>query len=361
MKELFEKRINSLRSFINSSKDAVLLTNEVNIGYFCGFFHSEGYLYVSEHRTVLIVDFRYFEAAQKKAYCDVLCFSKLSESIYELLEKDGIDTVAFESENITVSRLNFFKGILDKTGIEVIADESLDKHISSIRIIKSEVELEKIQTAQKIAEKAYFDMLNILKPGVAERELSAYLEYKMKLYGAEDISFDLITITGKKTSLPHGVPADDLVKEGDFFTCDFGAVYEGYHSDTTRTVAIGFASDEMKQIYDIVLKAQLAALEKIKPGIKCSDVDKTARDIISEAGYGEYFGHSTGHGVGLDIHELPFVSSKSDTILEQGMVITDEPGIYLPDKFGVRIEDMFSVTENGHRNFVSLPKELIII
>ena len=183
----------------------------------------------------------------------------------------------------------------------------------------------------------------------------------MKLYGAEDISFDLITITGKKTSLPHGVPADDLVKEGDFFTCDFGAVYEGYHSDTTRTVAVGFASDEMKQIYDIVLKAQLAALEKIKPGIKCSDVDKTARDIISEAGYGEYFGHSTGHGVGLDIHELPFVSSKSDTILEQGMVITDEPGIYLPDKFGVRIEDMLSVTENGYRNFVSLPKELIII
>ena len=117
----------------------------------------------------------------------------------------------------------------------------------------------------------------------------------------------------------------------------------------------------MKQIYDIVLKAQLAALEKIKPGIKCSDVDKTARDIISEAGYGEYFGHSTGHGVGLDIHELPFVSSKSDTILEQGMVITDEPGIYLPDKFGVRIEDMLSVTENGYRNFVSLPKELIII
>ena len=199
MKELFEKRINSLRSFINNSKDAVLFTNEVNIGYFCGFFHSEGYLYVSEQRTVLLVDFRYYEAAQKKAYCDVLCFSKLSESIYELLEKDGIDTVAFESENITVSRLNFFKGILDKTGIEVIADESLDKHISSIRIIKSEVELEKIQTAQKIAEKAYLDMLNILKPGVAERELSAYLEYKMKLYGAEDISFDLITITGKKT------------------------------------------------------------------------------------------------------------------------------------------------------------------
>ena len=179
--------------------------------------------------------------------------------------------------------------------------------------------------------------------------------------GAEDISFDLITITGKKTSLPHGVPSDDIVKEGDFFTFDIGAVFEGYHSDTPRTVAIGYATDEMQEIYNIVLKAQLAALEKIKVGVLCSEVDKAARDIIDNVGYGKYFGHSTGHGVGLDIHEAPNVSPKSKMVLEKGMIITDEPGIYLPEKFGVRIEDMVCVTEKGCKNFVSLPKELIIL
>ena len=183
----------------------------------------------------------------------------------------------------------------------------------------------------------------------------------MNIYGAECKSFDLITITGKKTSLPHGVPSDDIVREGDFFTFDFGSVYEGYHSDTTRTVAVKYATDEMKKIYDVVLKAQLAALEKIKPGVKCSEVDKAARDIITAEGYGEFFGHSTGHGVGLDIHESPTVSTKSETVLKSGMIITDEPGIYLPDKFGVRIEDMLCVTDSGYKNFVSLPKELIIL
>ena len=204
-------------------------------------------------------------------------------------------------------------------------------------------------------------MLNYVKPGVSEKEISARLEYLKNIYGAECKSFDLITITGKKTSLPHGVPSDDIVREGDFFTFDFGSVYEGYHSDTTRTVAVKYATDEMEKIYDIVLKAQLTALEKIKPGVKCCEVDKAARDIITAEGYGEYFGHSTGHGVGLDIHEAPTVSAKSETVLKSGMIITDEPGIYLPDKFGVRIEDMICVTDSGYKNFVSLPKELIIL
>lgn len=361
MNKLFDKRINQLREFLNSADEAVLLTNEVNIGYFTGFFHSEGCLFVSQTLAVLLVDFRYFEAAQNKACCDVVCFSRLSDSLKQLLIKENIKCVSFESSYITVERLNFFKGKLEEEKIQTVCDGKLDKHISSIRIIKSEEELDKIQTAQTIAENAYLEMLGILKPGVSEKELSAYLEYKMKLFGAEDISFDLITIAGKKTSLPHGVPSGEKVKEGDFFTCDFGAVYDGYHSDTTRTVAVGYADEEMQRIYNIVLTAQLSALEKIRPGILCSEVDKTARNIIANDGYGEYFGHSTGHGVGLDIHELPYVSSKSDAVLEQGMVITDEPGIYLPNKFGVRIEDMLAVTKDGYYNFVSLPKELIII
>ena len=362
MNKLFEKRINILREIISDKKEALLLSNEVNIGYFTGFFHSEGYLIVTQNKAALLVDFRYFEAAQHKARgCEVICFQKLSESVLEVLGTEQIDFVLAEANSLTVSRFVFFEKVFAKHKIELKADGSLDKKIGEMRIIKDKTEIDKIAAAQSIAEKAYLEMLNYLKPGVSERELAARLEFEMKRGGAEDISFDLITITGKKTSLPHGVPSDETVKEGDFFTCDFGAVFDGYHSDTTRTVAIGFATDEMREIYDIVLKAQLTALEKIRPNVKCSEVDKTARDIIEQSGYGKFFGHSTGHGVGLDIHELPFVSSKSDTVLKAGMVITDEPGIYLPNKFGVRIEDMICVTENGYRNFVNLPKELIIL
>lgn len=362
MNELFEKRINTLRTLISDKKEALFLSNEVNIGYFTGFFHSEGYLVVTQNSAALLVDFRYFEAAQNKARgCKVICFQKLSESVLDVLGSEQIVYVLAEANNLTVSRFQFFKKTMSEHGIDFKADGSLDKKIGNIRIIKDKTEIEKIEKAQRIAEKAYLEMLNFLKPGVSERELAARLEFEMKLGGAEDISFDLITVTGKKTSLPHGVPSDEKVQAGDFFTCDFGAIYDGYHSDTTRTVAVGFATDEMREIYEIVLKAQLSALEIIRPNVKCSDVDKTARDIIEQNGYGENFGHSTGHGVGLDIHELPFVSAKSDTILQPGMIITDEPGIYLPDKFGVRIEDMVCVTENGYYNFVNLPKELLIL
>lgn len=254
-----------------------------------------------------------------------------------------------------------YKEHFAEKGIEFYCDSALDKAVSNIRIIKDKSEFDKILKAQQIAEKAYNEILNYIKPGVSERKIAVEFEYLMKQYGAERVSFDLITITGSKTSLPHGVPSDDVVKSGDLFTMDFGAVYDGYHSDTTRTVAVNFATDEQREIYNIVLKAQLAVLDEVKAGKTCSEIDKIARDIITEAGYGECFGHSTGHGVGLEIHELPNVSPRGEIILEEGMVITDEPGIYLPKKFGVRIEDMLYVTEKGYNNFVSLPKELIIL
>lgn len=356
------KRIDKLKSFINNPEQAVLLINEVNIGYFSGFFHSEGYLLVTQNESYLLVDFRYIEAAKKKSSnCKVVMFKKLTEDLLDILKKEGIKDLVFEADSITVARFEGIKKFFAEHKIDCIADKTLCDHIAEIRIIKDKSEIEKIQKAQDIAEKAYLETLNFLKPGVSEKEISARLEYLMNIYGAECKSFDLITITGKKTSLPHGVPSDGIVKEGDFFTFDFGAVYEGYHSDTTRTIAIKYATDEMEKIYNIVLKAQLAALEKIKPGVKCREVDKAARNIIAAEGFGEYFGHSTGHGVGLDIHEAPTVSTKGETVLKSGMVITDEPGIYLPDKFGVRIEDMLCVADDGYKNFVSLPKELLII
>lgn len=362
MNKLFSKRINSLKKLIKNNNEAILLTNEVNIGYFCGFFHSEGVMLVTENNAYLLVDFRYFESAQKNAVnCNVICFKKLSDEMINIAKSENINNIYFEASNISLARFNVFEKKFKDNCIDCVSSSELDNHISDIRIIKDETECEKIQKAQQIAEKAYLEVLNFLKPGVTEKEISARLEYLMKLGGAEQVSFDLITITGKKTSLPHGVPSDNLIFEGDFFTFDFGAIFEGYHSDTTRTVAIKSANEEMKEIYNIVLKAQLAAFDKIKAGVLCSEVDKTARDIIANAGYGEYFGHSTGHGVGLNIHESPTVSLRSDVELKPGMVITDEPGIYLPNKFGVRIEDMVCVTENGCKNFVTLPKELIIV
>ena len=360
--DVFERRIGSLRSFLKTSNEALLLSNEVNIGYFTGFFHSEGYLLVTQYSVNLLVDFRYIEAAQKKSVgCKVICFKNLLDSVTEILKAEEIRCVYVEASDMTVEQFERFHSKFTENRITALADGKLDKHIGEIRIIKDETEIQKIATAQKIAEKAYLEVLNYVKPGVTEKEIAARLEFLMRLYGAEDKSFDSITITGKKTSLPHGVPSDDVIYEGDFFTFDFGAIYEGYHSDTTRTVAVKSASDKMREIYAIVLNAQMMALTKVRSGVPCSEIDKTARDIITEAGYGAYFGHSTGHGVGLDIHELPFVSAKSETILKSGMVITDEPGIYLPNQFGVRIEDMLYVTDDGYQNFVNLPKELIIV
>lgn len=360
--KIFCKRINTLKTVLKNEDEGLLITNQKNIGYLCGFFNSEGVMLVTTEKTLLLVDFRYIEAAKKKSSCcEVICISRLGADLLKILKDNSVNKLYFEASDITVARFNSFKSLFDENQIECDISSTLDKAISNLRIIKDETEIEKIHKAQQITEKAYNEVLNFLKAGVSEKEIAARLEFLMKMDGAEDISFDLITITGKKTSLPHGVPSDDIVKGGDFFTFDIGAVFEGYHSDTTRTVAIGYATDEMQEIYNIVLKAQLAALEKIKVGVLCSEVDKAARDIIDNAGYGKYFGHSTGHGVGLDIHEAPNVSPKSDFTLQKGMIITDEPGIYLPEKFGVRIEDMVCVTEKGCKNFVSLPKELIIL
>lgn len=362
MTDYYQKRIDSLKAAINSVDEALLITNEVNIGYFTGFFHSEGALLVTQDKTWLLVDFRYHEAAQKKSHaCEVICFQRLSDELIKLMKEVQIASLRIEIAYLSVERYLFFKKKFAEEGIEVLTDNALDEKIASLRIIKDETEIEKLRKAQQIAEKAYLELLNDVKPGITERMLAAKMEFLMKTYGAEDKSFDLITITGKKTSLPHGVPSDDVVREGDFVTFDFGAIYEGYHSDTTRTVAVGHADDDMQKIYQIVLEAQLKALTVVKAGVAASEVDKTARDIITSAGYGKYFGHSTGHGVGLDIHENPAVSTRSEAILQAGMIITDEPGIYLPNQFGVRIEDMLCVTESGYENFVTLPKELIIL
>lgn len=359
---VFSKRINSLRNIIKDKTEALYITDEKNIYYFTGISKSEGVVIITQDTSYLLVDFRYIEYANNKcSSCEVVEAKSFNDDALRIFKTHGIKSVYLESDNITVGRYNKLLLKFNAEGISLITDETLSKTVSNLRLIKSEEEIAFINEAQKITEKAYKEVLNHIKPGVSERKISVELEYLMKKYGAEDISFDLITITGAKTSLPHGVPGDDIISSGDFFTLDIGSVYKGYHSDMTRTVAVKHCDDYKRKIYDIVLEAQAEALKKVKAGVKASAVDKTARDIINAAGYKKNFGHSTGHGVGLDIHELPFVSPKSETVLSENMVITVEPGIYLENEFGVRIEDMVLVRENGCKNFATLSKELIIV
>lgn len=354
----FEKRIKVVQEELSNSR-AALITDEISIFYFTGFPHSEGYLLITKEKSFLLVDFRYIEAAQKSVNTsEVVVFSNPFDTVNELVSANNVCEILLESDKITLSS---FKSMRNNIKAELVDSNELSDAIKTLRLIKSEDEVEKLRKAQNIAEKAYLEVLNLTKPGITEREIALELEYLMKKNGAERIAFDLITVTGKKTSLPHGVPGDVKVENGDFVTFDIGAVYEGYHSDMTRTVAVGEVSEEQKKIYDIVLEAHLKGLAAVKAGVSCFDVDKVCRDVISSYGYGEYFGHGTGHGVGLEIHEEPRVSPKGTDILKPGMIITVEPGIYLPDKFGVRIEDTVLVTEDGYESFANMPKELIIL
>ncbi|MDD3168522.1 MAG: M24 family metallopeptidase [Eubacteriales bacterium] len=228
-------------------------------------------------------------------------------------------------------------------------------------IIKNEQEIASISKAAALGDRCFSHILGFLEPGMTEKQISAEIERYLFENGAEGLAFDTISVSGERSCLPHGEPTDKRIEKGEFLTLDFGAVIDGYCGDMTRTVAIGFVTNEMRRVYETVLEAQLAALDFIKAGVRCFDADKTARDIIIKAGYGEYFPHGLGHGVGMLVHEAPTLNSKSEEILGKNMVITIEPGIYIPDRFGVRIEDLAIVTDFGIMNKVESQKELIIL
>ncbi|MGN0460538.1 MAG: M24 family metallopeptidase [Ruminococcus sp.] len=355
--DCYKNRIEKLKEKAGDS--AFLVTDDKNIYYFTGLWDSNGYLLVTKNEAYLFVDFRYGEVAENTVNsAKVIVFTKLYDEINSVLETEKVKNCFVETDKVTMSQFSVFK---EKLNSQISNDNTLDEIIKAMRIVKDDYEITLLQKAQNIAENAYNNVLPMLKEGVSEREVSVELEHQMKLLGAQEVSFDLITITGKKTSLPHGVPSDDKISNGDFFTFDIGATFMGYHSDMTRTVAIGSVTDEMKRVYDIVLTAHKKAMSAVKPGARSCDIDKIARDYIYENGYEGCFGHATGHGVGLDIHEYPTVSTRCDTVLKEGMVITIEPGIYLKGRFGVRIEDTVVVTKDGCRSFASVPKELIIL
>lgn len=339
--------------------DAALITEDVNRRYMTGMKSSAGTVLVTREKAYLIIDFRYIEKAQKTVHdAEVIMQGRLYEQINELLAKHGAKNVAIESESVTVAQLNAMRKRLN---VEIDDSEALSEAIDSLRIVKTQDEIDKIIKAQRIAELAFEDVLNFIKPGVTEKEVGLHLDYFMLSHGAEALSFDTIAVSGPNTSLCHGVPTDRPVQAGEFVLMDYGATYDGYHSDMTRTVCVGQPTEKMEKIYSIVLDAQLKAIAAIKEGVSGVDIDKIARDVITEAGYGEAFGHSLGHGVGMNIHETPNASPSSKHIFKQNMIVTVEPGIYLPDEFGVRIEDFVIIKENGCKNMTLAKKNLICL
>ena len=355
---MFSKRIETLRKVMaERGLDAVLLQGDVNRNYMSGFKGDESYSIITMDKAIFITDSRFTEqATQEVKDYEVREYQRPFEAFLDKIVKEfNIKKIGFEENVLTYELYNSYK---EAVSCELIP---LNGVIETLREIKCEKEIEIMRKAQNIADKGFEHILKFIKPGMTEREIGLELEFYMRKLGATGLSFPSIVASGVRSSLPHGMATEKVVENGDFLTLDFGVVYDGYCSDMTRTIVIGEPNEKMKEIYNVVLKAQEAALKAVKPGISCYDLDKIARDIITEAGYGEYFGHGLGHGVGRVVHELPMVNFRSKEILKPGMVITDEPGIYIPNFGGVRIEDIILVTEDGYEVFSKSPKELICL
>lgn len=339
------------------SVDAILITNPYNRRYLSDFTGSSGNLLITSEQAILLTDFRYIKQAtdQTKHFDIVEHNGPILSEIKKQLKKYNIKRLAFEENQVTFKQYTEFNKTLD---IKLVPTSGI---IENIRIIKTQEELSVMQEAAIIADNAFREILNYIKPGVKEIDVSNELERLMRAQGATSSSFDTIVASGYRGALPHGVASEKEIQAGELVTMDFGALYEGYCSDITRTVAVGDISDELKDIYDTVLQAQLLGVVGVKAGITGKEADALTRDYITEKGYGEYFGHSTGHGLGLEVHEDPRLAMGSETVLKENMVVTVEPGIYVPDVGGCRIEDDIVVTTEGNTRLSQSDKELIIL
>ena len=353
------KRIENLRKRL-SLNEAILIFSETNRFYFTGFKSSAGAVIVTQNNAYLAVDFRYFESAKNKVNgLNVVLFQRLYEKISEILNKENISKVYVETDYLTLDKYSALKKNL--AAFQISKENKICQYIEELRSIKTEEEKMHIVKAQEITDKAFAHILNFIEVSKTEAQIALELEFFMRKNKSEGVAFDTIAVSGKNSSLPHGVPTDKKIEKGDFITLDFGAVINGYRSDMTRTVAVGEITDKQRLVYETVLKAQTAALEAIKPNIQCDSIDKIARDIINNAGFEGCFGHGLGHSVGLDVHENPSFNTVDKTLLKKGMVLTVEPGIYIENEFGVRIEDMVYITEQGAENLTKSPKELIVL
>lgn len=361
MNNLKNTRLNSFVQAI-SNVDGALIKSPSNKQYLLNMACDDaGIILVTKQGVFYIVDSRYFEAAKRSENngFEVILQKNVYEQISEICSEKKIKTLCVENEYLTLNDFN----ILNENIKNIEFKKNIDASdlLKNLRVTKDRDEIYNIKCAQSVTDKAFSFILDKIKTGKTEKELALELEFFMRSNGAESSSFDIIFIAGKNTSLPHGTPSDYKIQNGDFINMDFGATVNGYKSDMTRTVAVGNVTDEQRKVYNIVLDAQKAAIEQIKEGSVCSEIDSISRDIIAKSGYGEYFGHALGHSVGLDIHEFPSFSPKCNEKLKESVIMTVEPGIYIPQKFGVRIEDMVLVTKNGVENLTKSEKTLIIL
>ena len=339
--------------------DGLLLTSEFSRFYGAEHHISEGVAIVTKAGCRYFTDSRYIESAQNGIKGFEVMEMNAKNPYNDLLNKAiadfGVSTLGYEEGYLSVAEfLDYEKNLNAKL-------VPMHKAIAGFRAVKEAWELDLMRKAQEITDKAFSEVLPKIKAGMTEKQLQAELIYCLYKNGGENLSFDPIVVSGPNTSLPHGVAGDRVIQEGDFITMDFGVLYGGYCSDMTRTVALGYATEEMKKVYDTVLLAQKAGLAASKAGVLGKDIDAAARKVIADAGYGEYFGHGYGHSLGLEVHENPSPNPRGNVPMEAGMVTSAEPGIYLPGKFGVRIEDVVIFTEGGHENITKSPKNLIIL
>lgn len=337
--------------------DGLLITSNYNRRYISNFTGSSGVVLVSSTDAKFITDFRYVEQAteQCEGFDIVKHSGSIPDAVAEQVKLLGIKRLGFEQEHVTYSS---YKTYEETVQAELVPVSGL---IEKIRLIKTDAEIKILKVAADIADAAYKHILEFIRPGISELDVSNELEFFMRRAGATSSSFDIIVASGKRSALPHGVATDKLIEKGDFVTLDFGAYYKGYVSDITRTLAVGEPDPKLKEIYEVVYEAQRLGMEGIKPGMTGKEADSLTRDYITEKGFGENFGHSTGHGIGLEVHEGPALSFKSETKLEPGMIVTVEPGIYIPELGGVRIEDDTILTATGNETLTHSTKELIIL
>jgi Xaa-Pro aminopeptidase len=353
------ERLNRLRKQLEELQhEAILIGSPHNRRYISGFTGSSRYVLVTHDKAVLLTDFRYrVQAKEQAAGLDIIEHgtSPLDE-VRELLRGWGIAKLAFEQEHVTFAEHARWSSALQDVNLVPAAGL-----VEKLRMIKDDAELAIMQEAADLADRTFSYITGLIRTGMRERDVALEMEVFMRTGGATSSSFDTIVASGERSALPHGVASDRIIGTNEFIKLDFGAYYNGYCSDLTRTVVIGQPSDKHREIYDIVLEAQLHALANIRPGMTGLEADALARDVITKHGYGDMFGHGTGHGLGMEIHEAPRLSKLSDTILTPGMTVTVEPGIYLPGFGGVRIEDDIVITESGIKILTASPKELICL
>ena len=354
------KNLDKMKSLLESGEvDALLLTSEVSRHYAAQYNIAEGVAVVCKNRSYYFTDSRYIEAAEKNLSGFTVRMTNrehpYTDRINEAIAEQTIKVMGFEEDALTYGEYMHYNEKL------TVVLKPYGEKIGSFRASKEPWELELMRKAQEITDKTFTELQSVIHAGMTEKELAAELIYRLYKNGADGLSFDPIVVSGPNTSLPHGVPGERELQYGDFITMDFGCIYKGYCSDMTRTVALGFVTEEMDKVYHTVLAAQMAALAVTKAGATGRQIDAAARDAIADAGYGDYFGHGYGHSLGIEIHESPNLNPSNDKPMPLGAVCSAEPGIYLPGKFGVRIEDVTILTENGCENITKSPKNLIIL